>query len=545
LTKYLLSDFALLNEQIKQKRLFSLLLILACLTELLYLLLVACSAWPTSGLSSTPLAAMLFPSQIVQTLLGPLVSKEVVPSQLLAMTLLALIGIYAWAILLVHRYRGTKSRRWFWLLLGSVVLFGLTLLLQPMLFSDDVFTYMFVGRILAIYSVDPINTAPIQFLTDPYLPWVISGRMTTNIYGPLWYCISALFALISNSPVISLLLFKGLALLTHLVNSVLTWAILAKIAPARRFTGTLLYAWNPLALIELAGSGHSEGILLTLLFLAIWLHIQGKGRFSRIGTLLLFGLAMSASLIVLLLIPLYLWYEARSERNVACALWRCCRHALIILLPFLGIFLPFWRGVSTFFAITSAIDMEHFVHSPAGLLVLPIRSLYSAFAQWANFPSFLQPITAADMTLRASATFIFMLIYLHILGQLRRAPVTPSGEQKPPLPGFAVLLSGWAVAVFWYLILVSGWFWPWYVLWLFWVVVLRRVDVFTVTILILSGTALFIYPFVGFSREPLATYQVALIFGIPLLYLIVAGRRYRQGGQERIIGTSDSSKRLI
>jgi hypothetical protein len=66
-----------------------------------------------------------------------------------------------------------------------------------------------------------------------------------------------------------------------------------------------------------------------------------------------------------------------------------------------------------------------------------------------------------------------------------------------------------------------------------------------VTILILSGTALFIYPFVGFSREPLATYQVALIFGIPLLYLIVAGRRYRQGGQERIIGTSDSSKRLI
>ena len=50
----------------------------------------------------------------------------------------------------------------------------------------------------------------------------------------------------SNVPIVSLFLFKGLALLAHLVNCVLIWGILSEIAPSRRILGTLLYAWNPL-----------------------------------------------------------------------------------------------------------------------------------------------------------------------------------------------------------------------------------------------------------------------------------------------------------
>jgi len=73
-----------------------------------------------------------------------------------------------------------------------------------------------------------------------------------------------------------LLFFKGLALLSHLVNCVLIWVILGKLAPARRLLGTFLYAWNPLALIELAGNGHNDGMLICLLLLATWLSVQQK-----------------------------------------------------------------------------------------------------------------------------------------------------------------------------------------------------------------------------------------------------------------------------
>jgi hypothetical protein len=519
---------------------FLLLLVLACLLEVFCLGIVALSPLPALRLSETPLVYVwrwtLVPSHLLLTVAAPLLyTSTLLPPLLLGLIFIGMIAIYAWAILLVRRVPAVRWP-WFWLLLGATLLFGVTLLFQPRLFSDDVFTYMFSGRILAIYKADPMNTIPLQFPNDPYLVWVINGPKTTNIFGPLWLSIAALLASVSNSPVISLLLFKGLALLTHLLNCCLVWAILAKISPQRQIQGTLLYAWNPLILIELPGSGHSEGVLLTLLLLVVWLHLQGSKPFFHICSLLVFGLAISTNLIALLLAPLYLWFVVRTQHPMSRMLRAFTWRLLVLLLPFVAIMLPYWRGPSTFFAITSAIDMGHFVHSPAGLLVLPLRWLFQSVAQWWHFPSFLQPITAADMTLRSSATLIFTLIYLQIFDQVQRAPSTiaamkanPASDQEIVIPGFDALLYGWTRAIFWYLILVSGWFWPWYVLWMFWIVVLRRLDTFTVTILLLACTTLFIYPFVGFSRAPLATYQAALIFGIPLVYLIIAHIRQRRG----------------
>ena len=217
---------------------------------------------------------------------------------------------------------------------------------------------------------------------------------------------------------------------------------------------------------------------------------------------------------------------------------RLCLRLLIVVVPCVLISLPFWRGATTFFTITSAVDIEHFVHSPVGTLAIPIRALFRFVAEAENFPSSLQPILAADVSLRVSALFIFVLIYANLFSQVRYAPgsVAPP-RQRPhayPLdsemlqPSFDVLFRCCGAAVFWYLILVSGWFWPWYVLWALWTVMLRRLDALTSAIVILSGTALFLYPFVGFTRGPIATYQATLIFGIPLVYLVGAsfGRRH-------------------
>ncbi|HEU5229790.1 MAG TPA: hypothetical protein VFU49_18370 [Ktedonobacteraceae bacterium] len=527
----------------KKQLVFPLLLLFACVFELFYLLIIALSPLPGLHLSNSPLSTewtwTLLPSQLLTTLLHPLMtpsSSSWLPSLLLGILFTAAATLYAAAIIIIYRSRHTmtRDRRYLYLLLGGTVIFGLTLLLQPMLFSDDVFTYIFSGRILTIYGADPLNTAPFQFPHDPFIRWVISGRGSPNIYGPLWLCIASLLVSISNSPVITLLIFKATALLAHLLNIVLIWAILGKIAPDRRLIGTLLYAWNPLALIELAGSGHSEGVLLSLLLLAVLLSVQQQGRWYKFAALIVFGLAISTNLITLLLAPLYSWFDLRSEQNIVRVFWGFAWRMLVMLIPALVISLPFWRGSSTFFAITSAVDLNHFVHAPVGTLAIPIRSLFVAVAQWGHFPPFLHPVIAADTTLRASATFIFILIYTHLFGQVRHAPITIAGMRYSPdvdhemkLPGFGVLLSSWAIGVFWYMVLVSGWFWPWYVLWLFWAIVLRRLDAFTIAMLILTETALFLYPFVGFTKDPIATYQAALIFGLPLIYLIIATSRQK------------------
>lgn len=528
--------------------------------ELFYLLLFALAPFPGLHLSSTPIGEAwpwtFWPAQVLTSIISPLMNvssrHEWLSSVLLGMALIGLMSTYTLAILGFYRRdpdQLVNIHLCLLLLLAGTLIFCITLLFQPLLLSDDVFSYIFSGRILAVYGADPLNTAPIQFPFDPYLKWVLSGRASPNIFGPFWLCLATLLAAISNKPVITLLLFKGVAILSHLLNCLLIWGILSRIAPRRRLLGTLLYAWNPLAIIELAGSGHCEGVLLTLLLLATLLYVyqlpvaehKNANRLPLFPPVLLkgcafliFGLAIGMNFVTLLIVPLLLWFDARVEKNLSRRLWKISGFALLVLIPALAISLPFWRGASTFFAVTSAIDMQHFVYSPISLLAVPLHRLFGFVASTIGFPLFEQPAVAADVTLRASASFIFVLIYVHLFSQVHFAPGTANEAYKRSqsdddmlMPGLDTLLRCWGIAIFCYMVLVSGWFWPWYLLWLLWVVVVQRLSIFTSAMLVLSGTALFIYPFVGFSTGPMVTYQAALIFGIPLLYLVTGWSRHR------------------
>jgi hypothetical protein len=537
-----------------------------CIGEVFYLLFVLISPLPGFHLTSAPIVDAfpwtLFLTRGLVALTGNLLKQySWISFILIGLTFIGLFGTYGGALTRTLRAQNVEkySRYYLYFILIGATLFGITLLAEPMLLSDDVFTYIFSGRILAIYHANPLNTAPQQFPSDPYLFWTISGRDSPNIYGPLWLCICTLLASISNSPLISLLFFKGLALCAHLINIVLVWTILSRIAPTRRVTGTLLYAWSPLALIELAASGHSEGILLTLLLAATLCFVRllerqhalrrdrykpARSQFSflapllfwRICMLMLLGLAIGINMVTLLIAPLYIWFEMRRHRIPRALLGFGWRFICILSVEFL-LMLPFWRGSDTFFSITSSIDMAHFVHSPVALFTLPLRFIYRIvfhiIAQ--GLPPSMLPDPAADVTVRATATFIFLLIYANLFSQIRHSPRTPVGmrnrqdtDPQMHLPGFDTLLTCCSLAVFWYLILVSGWFWPWYILWVLWLVALRPIDALTIAILLLSWTALFIYAFTGFTKAPLVTYQSAIIFGIPLTYLLIVRNKQRQ-----------------
>ena len=551
---------------IKQQHPFRSLLVHVCIGEVFYLLFILLSPLPGFHLTSTPLVDAfpwtLFPARRLVAITGNLLKQySWISFILIGVTFLGLFGTYGGVLIKALRAKNTEryGRYYLYFILAGAALFSIPLLFQPMLLSDDVFTYIFSGRILAVYQANPLNTAPQQFPSDPYLFWTISGRDSPNIYGPLWLCVCTLLASISNSPLISLFLFKGLALSAHLINIVLVWMILCRIAPTRCVVGTLLYAWSPLALIELVASGHNESVLLMLLLAAtlcfvVLLERQRACRnyrykpvhpqssflttpwFWRICMLMLLGLAASINMVTLLIAPLYIWFEMRQRRIARVLLGFCWRFACVLFVE-CCLMLPFWRGSDTFFSITSSVDMAHFVHSPVALLTLPLKFIYRIvfhiIAQ--GLPPSILPDPAADVTIRATATFIVLLIYANLFSRIRRSPRTPVGMRNRPdadpqmlLSGFDTLLTCCSLAIFWYLILVSGWFWPWYILWMLWLVALRPIDGLAIGILLLSWTALFIYAFTGFPRDPLVTYQSAIIFGIPLIYLLIVRNKERE-----------------
>ncbi len=322
-----------------------------------------------------------------------------------------------------------------------------------------------------------------------------------------------------------------LALLAHLFTILLLWSILGKTAPTNRLPGTLLYAWNPLVLIELAVYANTAGVVICLLLLALWLLVATPlvgvpsssftNRFSGIArtitALVLIGLAVRINFMTLLIAPLLLWFMVRHARDVSSALMGFAWRALIVLAIFIMAYLPAWQGNATFLAITGALHLFNFAYSPLSLVVMPTRALFSFVAQSAHFPpSLMQPTTAADMTVLATSFFLFALLYLREMAQVRARL-------------YDTLFTSWAIVILGYIVLVATVFGPGYVVWVVWVVALRRFDWLSVCALLLSCSTLLYYPLLQPGLAATGILLPLCIFGIPLVYAIV--QRYIPAGR--------------
>jgi hypothetical protein len=364
--------------------------------------------------------------------------------------------------------------------------------------------------------------------------WLLVPAVGATIFGISLLFLPALFNNETDNYVV-----KSLALFSHIVNCALIWALLGTLAPTRRLEGTLLYAWNPLALIELAGNGHNEGFLICSLLLATLFIVRQKGRWYDFLAMVFLGFAISINFIALLFAPILIWFSGQRETkqtsmgqrsmrdistkslspnrivNQPLLILGLCWRAIVALVIVFTLNLPFWHGSSTFSTITSSFDMQQFLQSPLGIFVIPVRWLFSLLVQTLHLPTtvssfYSQPTIAADMAVRASAMFIFVLIYFYLLGKVR---------------SIDTLLTSLCVCALGFIVLICGQFWPWYILWALWIIALRRFDALTVSVLLLSCTALLTYPLLSVDNSSIAILQPLLIFGIPLIYLITQVKR--------------------
>ncbi|MBX5455510.1 MAG: hypothetical protein IRZ31_01310 [Thermogemmatispora sp.] len=540
MTKTLLAS-TVEQPQVISRRHWPVLLGLALVSEGLYvLLLLALRPIAGLGLVPTPLQALQSWTNLA------LPPSRVGAISLLLTLLLALTACYAlagWRSLTGDHPGGSGSM--LGLVLGPSLLFGLTLLCLPTLFSDTAFASLFSGRLIALYGLAPWRTTPPALVSDPYWSWLTPlTRHSPLVYGPLWEWLCALLALLpgASSPALGLLLLKGLLLLAHLLNTLLIWSLLGRLgaSPHARFTGSLLYAWNPLALLALAGDGHSEGLLLTLLLLALWGLLAGEqGERSRAvallaegGALVALGLAVALSPLALPLWPLLagfsLWQRAaagsRWSRLWAWT-WRLLLPAVVVLL----LALPLWRGADSYRAIMAASGWYSFARSPLALLVPPLRWLYTPLAVLLDSPRHRQPAQPAELTVKGGALFCFTLLFIWLLASMSAR--FRSRRDCPPLisQSLSSLITSCLLALGAWLLLLSFNFWPWYALPVLGLATLRRGDALSGGALLFSLTALLSFALLGIGSALGQALEGLLIFLPPLVYLTGAffwrGRR--------------------
>lgn len=204
------------------------------------------------------------------------------------------------------------------------IAFRLVLLFTTPTLSDDVYRYLWEGHLVSEW-VSPYDF-PIQAAElDPY---DIPARDLVNnpdLASPYLPTAHAVFGL-------SALLFPSEPAVMQILMTVLDLAFVGLLIKLLRHVGqapsrVLLYAWNPLAVVEIAHGAHIDGLMMSLTGAAIYfalnpptLRLRGPTRLAaavgEFASPVLLALGTMTRPLPLLLAPVLMWRWSWTQRAV-------------------------------------------------------------------------------------------------------------------------------------------------------------------------------------------------------------------------------------
>lgn len=165
-----------------------------------------------------------------------------------------------------------------WIIGITTLIVGYIFIITPAMLSHDIFVYVSYGRMLAYYHTNPYFVPFLYYPNDPFIPYD-DWKNVLSAYGPVWETVSALASIVIRSHLDrALVVFRSIGLSAHLLNAALIALILRTMgrSPRTITLGTLLYAWNPLALEESSLGGHNDVFMITLILAGIFFYLRAE-----------------------------------------------------------------------------------------------------------------------------------------------------------------------------------------------------------------------------------------------------------------------------
>ncbi|MBO0737663.1 MAG: DUF2029 domain-containing protein [Alphaproteobacteria bacterium] len=236
--------------------------------------------------------------------------------------------IWAAAAAVVLRSRGRPPA--LALVLAIAALLRLIALPAPLFLSDDIYRYIWDGRVQAA-GINPYRYIP----TDPELARLRDNTVFPNInrnnYAPTIYPpVAQLLFLLANRLGETVLAVKLFLVAVEAVGIGALLLILRTVGKPREYV--LLYVWHPLPVWEIAGSGHIDAAVVAFVSCALAAAVLGRRTLS--------GAALAAATLVkffpVVLAPA-LWRPARTNSGDRWWLFAFVAVAIGAYLPYIGV----------------------------------------------------------------------------------------------------------------------------------------------------------------------------------------------------------------
>ncbi len=167
---------------------------------------------------------------------------------------------------------GGLSRRMLVGVLLVAALMRIAVLSQPPTLSDDIYRYIWDGRVQAA-GINPYRYVPVDPHLAPLRDAVIFPNINRSTYAHTIYppLAEAMFFVVTRVSERIIWVKTAMVLIEAAGIVFLIRLLRLKAMPPERI---LLYAWHPLAVWEFAGNGHLDAALVALVALALWAHAR-------------------------------------------------------------------------------------------------------------------------------------------------------------------------------------------------------------------------------------------------------------------------------
>ncbi len=251
------------------------------------------------------------------------------------------------------------KKRELYLLLLFPLLFQLTLLPSSPEMSDDIYRYIWDGKV-QVNGISPYLHAPdsveLTHLHSENLPSRVNFPDIKTIYPPLSQILFSLSYLLFGESLI------GLKFCFILFNLCCSLVLLSLLHQLKRPLALLLpIIWNPLIIMETAINGHLDVVML--LFTMAGILYFYKCRYIAAG--ILFALAIHSKLIPVVLLPVLIWTLLKQKKIKA-----LIRFSIPFIITNAFLFLLYIQTVGTMFNTAHNYASQWYFNNPIFYLIM-------------------------------------------------------------------------------------------------------------------------------------------------------------------------------
>ncbi|MGA9161307.1 MAG: glycosyltransferase 87 family protein, partial [Actinomycetota bacterium] len=238
-----------------------------------------------------------------------LVGLDALHGSALAAAGVVAVSLAAVAFVLVVREcrrRTISARTVIWLAVG----YHVALLFLPLLFSRDVYSYAYYGRIASTYHANPYVATPADYPSDVLATFVGPKWVDTPaVYGALWTQLSALVTRVAEDVNAIVATFRVIAIGASLATVFVVGGLVRRVRPEREAFAVALVGLNPVVLFQSVASGHNDLLVALAVAAALALVFSGRELWATAA------LALGTIVKVTAAVPLLLWWVAVAARR--------------------------------------------------------------------------------------------------------------------------------------------------------------------------------------------------------------------------------------